>query len=315
MVNHILLMVNIHRAKILKALRARGDYVSGEVLSKELGISRVSVWKHIRSLGQQGYVLDSSPRGYRLTFAPDLLLPYELPGWEQETRHFQEIDSTMDEARRLAKAGAGEGVVVVAESQTHGRGRLSREWSSPRGGIYCTLLLRPQLAPAYAPRINLMASVAVARAIRKLFGLPAELKWPNDVLIRGRKVCGILSEMEAETDAIKYVNVGIGINVNSSVSQSGATSVSDQLGRNSSRKELLTAVLEEISEQQRLLTRVDLLDEWRKLSATLNRNVRIAAFGEEIEGKAVDIDANGALVVRCRDNSLRNILAGDCFHL
>ena len=310
-------MVNKINGEILRALRTSGDYVSGEVLSKELGISRVSVWKHLRSLMQQGYVIESSPIGYRLISSPDLLLPYELPGWEQKIYHFAEVDSTMEVAKELAKKGAGEGTIVVTECQACGRGRLSREWFSPSGGIYFTLSLKPKISPVYAPRVNLMASVAVTKAIRGLFGLAAELKWPNDVLIEGRKVCGILAEMEAEMDAINFVNLGIGINANFPISQyeKVATSLKEELGKDIVRKELLSSVLREITKQQALLTKADLLEEWKSLSATLNRDVRVVSLGEEVTGKAIDIDSNGALILKCSDNSLRNIITGDCFHL
>ena len=308
-------MVNSTEGEILAALRASGGWVSGEALSEELGVSRVSVWKHIRSLIRHGYVIEPSSRGYHLVSAPDLLLPWEIPGWEQKVRHYREVDSTMEVARGLAKRGVEEGTIVVAESQSRGRGRLGREWSSPAGGIYCTVVLRPKVSPAYAPRISLMASVAVARTIRGLFGLPAELKWPNDVLIGGKKICGILAEMEAETDELKFVNLGIGMNVNCSISQQRATSLRDQLGVGVSRKRVLSAILAEIQRQQSMLTKDDLLGEWKKLSATLGREVRVVSLGEEIAGKAVDVDTKGALIVACRDGSLKSVLAGDCLHV
>jgi len=309
--------VNQMKADILKALRESGDYVSGEWLSRELGISRVSIWKHIRSLKQDGYVVEASPRGYRLVSSPDLLLPYEFPGLEQRIHHFKETGSTMVVARELAKKGVEEGTIVIAESQILGRGRLSREWFSPRGGIYFTIILKPKISPAYAPRINLMASVAVAKAIRKLYGLKAELKWPNDVLIEGRKVCGILAEMEAEVDAVNFVNLGVGINVNASVSkyEKTATSLRAELGREVSRRQFFNTLLTEIAAQQSLLTGNGLLEEWRSLSATLNREVRVVAPGEEIIGRAIDIDASGALILRGEDGSLRSAIAGDCIHL
>ena len=328
------------KGEILKALRKSGDYVSGEALSKELGISRVSVWKHIHSLKEDGYIVEASPKGYRLVFSPDLLFPYEFPDWEGKIHHFREIASTMDMARELAKGGAEEGTIVVAESQSQGRGRLRREWLSPNGGIYFTVILRPRISPIYAPRMNLMASVAVATTIRRLFGLRAELKWPNDVLIRGRKVCGILAEMEAEMDVINFVNLGIGINANSSISQFGemATSLKDEVGKEIGRKELFRSVVTEIlhgvyperdssvallpqndtrrrAQKQALLTKADLLEEWKSLSTTLNRDVRIVSSGEVIVGQAIDINTNGALIVKGKDGSLRAVIAGDCFHL
>ncbi len=305
------------KGQILKALRECSDYLSGEKLSEQLGISRVSIWKHIRSLKKDGYVIGASPRGYRLVSSPDLLLPYEFPDLEQRIHYFPEIGSTMDAARELARKGAGEGTIVIAEAQAHGRGRLSREWLSPKGGIYFTLILRPSISPAYAPRINLMASVAVAATIRKLFGLNAELKWPNDVLIEGRKVCGILAEMDAEMDVVNFVNVGIGINANTSVPQfeKTATSLKDTLGRKISRKEFLSVLLGEIERRQALLMEADLLEEWKKLSGTLNKYVRILSLGEVIVGRAIDIDTTGALIIRKRNGSLKKALAGDCIHL
>jgi BirA family biotin operon repressor/biotin-[acetyl-CoA-carboxylase] ligase len=307
------------KGRILKALRERSDHLSGETLSGQLGISRVSIWKHIRSLKKDGYVIEASPRGYRLVSSPDLLLPYEFPDpdLEQKIHYFPEIGSTMDAARELAKKGAGEGTIVIAEAQTRGRGRLSREWLSPDGGIYFTLILRPRISPAYAPRINLMAAVAVAITIRKLFGLKAELKWPNDVLIEGKKVCGILAEIDAETDVVNFVNVGIGINANASIPQfeKTATSLKDVLGREISRKEFLSTLLAEIERRQPLLMESDLLEEWKKLSATLNKDVRIMSLGEEVIGQAIDIDATGSLILKSKDGSLRTVLVGDCIHL
>ena len=317
MVNIWKMKVNEKKRYILKALRECGAYLSGETLSNQLGISRVSIWKHIHSLKEDGYVIDASPRGYRLVSSPDLLLPYEFPGLEQRIHYFPEIGSTMDAARELAKKGAGEGTIVIAEAQTRGKGRLSREWLSPEGGIYFTLVLRPRISPAYASRINLMVSVVVAATIRKLFGLKAELKWPNDVLIEDRKVCGILAEMDAEMDVVNFVNVGIGINANTPIPQfeKTVTSLKDALGREISRKEFLSALLMEMERQKPLLMKADLLEEWKKLSVTLNKDVRIVAPGEVIEGRAIDIDTTGALIIKERNGSLKKAMAGDCIHL
>jgi len=309
--------VNDMKGQILESLRECSEYLSGETLSNQLGVSRVSIWKHIHSLEKDGYVIETVPKGYKLISSPDLLLPYEFPGLEKRIHYFPEIGSTMDVARELAIRGAEEGTIVLAEAQAHGRGRLSREWLSPKGGIYFTLILRPRINPAYAPRINLMASVAVATTIRKLFGLNAELKWPNDVLIAGRKVCGILAEMDAEMDAVNFVNVGIGINVNTSVRQfeKTATSLKDGLGKPIFRKEFFSALLVEIERRQALLMEADLLEEWKKFSATLNKDVRIVAPGEVIVGRAIDIDTTGALIVKARNGSLKKAMAGDCIHL
>jgi len=313
--------VNIHKPmvtemkrRVLEALRERSGYLSGETLANRLGTSRVSIWRHIRSLEKEGYVIETSPNGYRLVSSPDLLLPFEFPGLEQKIHYFSEIGSTMDAARELAKKGAGEGTIVIAEAQTHGRGRLGREWLSPKGGIYFTLILRPKISPVNAPRINLMASVAVAVTIRKLFGLDAGLKWPNDVLIEGKKVCGILAEMDAETDVLNFANLGIGINANTSIPrfEKTATSLKHAVGKDISRKEFLGALLMEIERRQASLMEASLLEEWKELSVTLDRDVRIVAPGEVIVGRAIDVDATGALIIRERNGSLKKAVAGDC---
>lgn len=305
------------KGQILNALRQAGVYVSGQTLSQRLGVSRVSIWKHIGSLKKDGYVIEASPRGYRLVSSPDLLFPYEFPNLEERIHYFAQVGSTMDVARELAKKGARDGTIVMAEAQTCGRGRLSRQWLSAGGGIYFTIILRPRISPAYAPRINLMAAVAVAAAIRRVFGLKAKLKWPNDVLIAGKKVCGILAEVHAEMDVVHFVNVGVGINANNSVArlQKTATSLKKVLGQEISRKELLSALIAEIDRRQTLLMEADLLEEWKELSATLNKEVRVMSLGEEVIGQAVDIDASGALILKTRDTSLRTVLAGDCVHL
>lgn len=305
------------KGQILKALRGKTASISGQRLSEQLGISRVAIWKHIRGLRGDGYVIEASPRGYKLVFSPDSLLPYEFPGLEERIHYFREVGSTMAAGRGLAKKGAPAGTIVIAEVQTRGRGRLSREWSSPEGGIYLTIVLRPRISPIYAPRINLMASVAVAAAVRKLFRLKAELKWPNDVLIQGKKVCGILAEMDAEMDVINFVIVGIGVNANNSVAQFGdtATSLKAMLGREVSRREFLAALLAEIERRNTLLMEPVLLEEWKRFSATLNMNVRIVSPGDEVVGQAKDLDATGALIVQAKDGSLRTVLAGDCIHL
>jgi len=305
------------KGKILSALREGSGYVSGEFLSSELGVSRVSIWKHIRSLRKDGYIIEAAPRGYKLVSSPDLLFPYEFPNMEQRIHYFSEVSSTMDVARELARKGAPEGTIVLAEAQGHGRGRLSREWLSPSGGIYFTLILRPGINPAYAPRINLMGSIAVGATIRRLFLLEAELKWPNDVLVAGKKVCGILADMDAEMDAVKFVNVGVGINANSSIDQFAdtATSLKDELGSEISRKQFFSTLLAEIEQRQPLLMEADLLDEWREMSGTLNSDVRISSPAEVISGQALDIDTTGALIVKEPSGALKRIIAGDCTHL
>ena len=302
------------KGRILQVLREERGHVPGEALSRQLDLSRTRTSQYIRGLRRNGYVIDSSNRGYRLVSSPDLLLPCEFPSHEHRIHHFPEIGSTMDPARDLAREGVDDGTIVIAEAQTQGRGRLNREWVSPRGGIYLTMILRPGIAPPHAPLANLMASVAVATGIRELYGLKAAVKWPNDVLINGKKVCGILAEMESGIDTVKFINIGIGINANTDVPEFAhtATSLSEAMGRNISRQEYLRALLLEIDRRADSLTDMSMLEEWKDLSATLNRDVRIVASDGEIAGLAVDVDRTGALILRQKDGSLRKIVAGDC---
>ncbi|MFO7712456.1 MAG: biotin--[acetyl-CoA-carboxylase] ligase [Dehalococcoidia bacterium] len=302
------------KGRILQILREERGHVPGEALSRKLDVSRTCISRHIGSLRRHGYVIDSSGRGYRLASSPDLLLPSEFPFHEHRIHYFPEIGSTMDPARNLAREGVDDGTIIIAEAQTRGRGRLNREWVSPRGGIYLTMILRPGIAPPHAPLANLMASVAVATGIRELYGLKAAVKWPNDVLINGKKVCGILAEMESGEDTVKFINIGIGINANTDVPEFAhtATSLSEAMGTNISRQEFLRALLLEIDRRADSLTDMSMLQEWKDLSATLNRDVRIATADGEVAGLAVDVDRTGALILRQEDGSLRKIVAGDC---
>jgi BirA family biotin operon repressor/biotin-[acetyl-CoA-carboxylase] ligase len=297
------------RYAVLAALRMHGSDVSGETLSRQLGISRVAVWKQVRELRKQGYDVAASAKGYRLESTPDALLPGEFPGWESLVHHVETVDSTMRLARALARRGAENGTLVIAERQTAGRGRLDRSWVSPAGGIYMTLVTRPAVAPALAPRISLMASVAVAEAIESLYGLPARVKWPNDVLISDRKVCG-------ECDVVRYVNVGVGLNANAVVGeiQTGAVSLAELLGAPVDRKRLVRAVVEGVLARLSLLGDASTLDEWRRRAVTIGREVSIAGGREPVVGTALDIDSTGALLVRQADGSVTLVVAGDCTH-
>lgn len=315
LVNHVQDMVNEMRRQLLQLLRSRGVPMSGTELGRELGISRVAVWKHVRDLLAHGYSIERSTQGYQLVGSPDLLVPWELKQRHGKVHYFDEVGSTMDVARELARKGAEAGTVVVAEQQGKGKGRLGRSWLSPRGGIYFSLVLRPPISPVHAAKMMLMASVAVAQAIRKELGLPAELKWPNDVLISGRKVCGILAEMAAEADAVTFVVLGIGINVNAPVAEERATSLHEELGRDVSRSRLLDCILDEIERLEGVLGSGEVLERWKSLSATIGRRVRIVGPEGEIEGQAVDIERGGELMVRESDGSLRPVVTGDCFHV
>lgn len=302
--------------ELLSVLRHEQDPISGETLGRSLGVSRVAVWKHVEELRSLGYDVAATSRGYCLQSCPDLLLPGEFPGWEDRVHYFAEVDSTMRLARELARKGAPQGTLVTAEIQTGGRGRLDRSWVSPPGGVYMTLVTRPSAAVVMAPRINLVASVAVSTAVEQLLGVPARVKWPNDVLVDGKKLCGILAEMEAELDAVRFVNVGIGLNANSHVSdlQVGAVSLVELVGRPVDRKAIACEIVQGILARLPALDKPQVLDEWRDRAYTLGRAVIISGRDEVVEGVAVDIDDFGALIVRRDDGSVTSVVAGDCVH-
>ena len=308
--------------KILALMRDKDDYISGEDLSKELGISRAAIWKHIEELRQEGYDIIAVPHlGYRIASTPDRLIPPEV-SWKLNTKIFgkkiysyKKTDSTNKIAYKLAEDGAGEGTVVFAEEQTKGRGRFSRTWVSPQGGIYMSLVLRPKLEPVKTARITLAAAVAVAEAVRKVTNLPAQIKWPNDVLINGSKAAGILTEMRAEQDAIDFVIIGIGVNVNTPKDglPKGATSLKEELNVSVSRVELAKRILEMFEARYLELEKGfgKIMEEWRRLSDTLGRRVRIHTHDQALEGQALDVDENGGLILRLDSGFNRHIFSGD----
>ena len=316
------------RASVLKMLREdSGGYLSGEELSRRLAVSRTAIWKHIRSLKHEGYEIEAHPRlGYRLCSAPDFLLPEEIRSklttriLGREIRYLAATGSTNIEARRLAADGCPEGQIVVAEEQTGGRGRLSRGWFSPRGkGIWLSVVLRPAFSPQEAPKCTLMAAVALQTAIRRSTGLVCGIKWPNDILYGGKKVVGILTEMTAEIDAINFVIIGMGINVNIDAGEfppeirDTATSLALIAGHPFSRRELITAVLEELETVYQAALAggfSPILDQWRERSATLGQQVDVVGPDRQFSGLAIDIDNDGALLVQTAAG-VEKVIAGD----
>jgi BirA family transcriptional regulator, biotin operon repressor / biotin---[acetyl-CoA-carboxylase] ligase len=317
------------RAKILELLRAGsgGGYMSGEEVSQRLAVSRTAVWKHIQALKADGYDIEAHSRlGYRLRGIPDLLLPREIDSrlttkvFGRHICYFPQVASTNTEAKRLATDGCPEGLIVVTEEQTGGRGRLSRGWFSPFGkGIWLSLVLRPPFSPQDAPQCTLLAAVAVNRAIARATGVDCGIKWPNDILCNEKKVVGILTEMTAEMDAINYVVIGMGINVNVAAEefppdlQASATSLAIAAGRPLSRLALLTAILEEFEAIYQLAVETGfaaVLDLWRSGSVTLGRMVDVFGVGRKFSGIALDIADDGALLVETA-GGLERVVAGD----
>ena len=303
------------KGRILEMLRGEGDVVSGEALSRRLGVSRVSIWKHLQKLQEMGYGIESSPRGYRLLEAPDRLYPWEFPGWEARIHHYPEVESTMEVARRMARQGCPAFTVVAADRQTAGRGRLQRAWVSEAGGIYLTVVLRPLLPPQLGYRVNFAVSAVLARVLRRRYDVDARVKWPNDILLDGRKVCGLLAEMEAEADLVRFVNVGLGINANNDppATETGAVSLRRVLGRTVSRRNLTADFLAALEARLAGGDLADAVAEWRRYAITLDRRVRVVTTRETIEGRAVDVDDSGALIVEQADGTRREVIYGDCF--
>ena len=304
------------KGKILTELRSRNEIVSGEYLSSALGISRVSVWKHIHNLQGFGYNILTSANGYQLIASPDILYSWEFPDREARIHYFPELSSTMDSAKGLARKNCPDFTVVIAGRQTKGRGRLNRQWLSDDGGLYFTLVLRPNIPLPMSSRVNFLASLTLARVLRDMYQIEAAVKWPNDILVDDRKLSGMLSELEAEADRVFFINIGMGINVNNDPTgvEPGAISLKNMLGREISRVRLLSRFLDEFEDRLKNAEFENIISEWKQYTVTLQRQVRIVTQREVTEGLAVDVDENGALIVRLADGSIKKIIYGDCFH-
>ncbi len=301
------------KEEILNLLKQQHGWISGEVISQQMGITRSAVWKCMKALKEQGYHIESvTNKGYRLVSSPDVLTWGEIhPFLEtrilgQKIYTYDEVDSTNYEARRMAERGAPDGSLFIAEAQNRGRGRLGRSWiAEPGGGIWMSLLLLPQVKPSDVSQITLIAGLAVCLAVRQYTGLPALIKWPNDVLVNGKKICGILTEMTAEIDRVSSLVVGIGINVNidqfPATLKDSATSLSIESGRHFARAPLVAGVLNAFERHyitflEQGITH-DFLTQYKQLCATLGRQVKIIRPGCIREGQASDISLAGELVV------------------
>lgn len=315
------------RNEILDYFRkANGKFVSGQQISEDLHVSRTAIWKHINVLKSRGYIFESSTRkGYRLIYAPNLLTPLEIAS-VLHTDHFghhvvymESTTSTNEEAKRRAREGAEEGTIVVAEEQTTGHGRLARGFYSPFAkGIWFSLILRPHFLPMEAAKSTLLAAVGVCRAIRRMGLTECGIKWPNDILYKGKKMVGILTEMSASMEKIDYIVMGIGINTGVTKKElpeafrETATSFVME-GVDVSRKDLLAAVLTELENEYKKAETEGfgpVLEDWKKLSVTLGQDVRVIFGNDSYVGRAVDIDKDGCLLVDT-GKTVNRVLAGD----
>lgn len=298
-----------------------------------LAVSRTSVWKNIQSLQSDGYGIEGSPRlGYRLLNIPDFLYPAEITGSLKSKiigskpeliYHYHQVESTNTSLKNLADKDAPEGTIVVTEEQIGGKGRLGRSWSSPAGkGIWLSLLLRPPLSPQDTPLFTLLAATAVVKSIKKILpDLPVGIKWPNDLLINNRKVCGILTELKAEAEILHYLVIGIGINVNFREKdflpelRKIATSLYLENGcKNVSRQKLTAVLLHELDNSYADFLSAgprSIIGQWKKENITLGRNVVIKTVQGILEGKAVDLDEDGSLIVEEKSGIRKHFYAGE----
>ena len=315
--------------KILSALRAHPDGVSGAQLAGQLDISRAAIWARMEELRKVGYDIEASPHfGYKLVDSPDALHADDLLARLGKTRVvgrdiqvFEQTTSTNDVIEKLARDGVKEGVVVFAESQTRGRGRLGRKWISPtRKGLWFSVLLRPSVSPQETTQLTVASATALRRAIKTVTGLSAEIKWPNDLLLGGKKVAGILTEMSAEVDRVQHIILGIGVDVNQDANEFPAelrgiaTSLKIEAGEAISRAGLATEMLRELDADY---TRIgagkfpQLADEWEAGCATIGKNVSVQMGARLIRGRAEALDDDGALLVRTEHGHLERVIGGD----
>lgn len=302
-----------------------GEYISGENISRDLGVSRTTIWKYIRKLRKKGYQIDSkSNLGYLLVKSSPNIIPEEVfLGLDTEEigesiKYFAEIDSTNEKAKLLVRDGAKAGTVVIADKQNLGKGRLGREWFSPSGtGLWFSIILRPNFSPERAPFLTIIASLAVAEALNDL-KLNAAIKWPNDILLQKKKVCGILSELSADLGGINYAIVGIGLNVNQDEFpekiKDKATSLKIITGQKKDRVKLLQKILNTFERFYHLLLQEKddkILELWKAKLNILNTSVAIKSSGKVFRGTAIDVSSRGELMVKNKEGEILSFWAGD----
>ncbi len=310
--------------ELLRLLRQTDAYLSGEELSRRLGVTRAAVWKNMELLRAEGYTIESAPRrGYRLTGVPDSVSEAEVRAHLKGDGVFgrtivslPSVDSTNEEAKRQGDAGAPHGTVIVADEQTGGKGRLGRRWVSPPGsGLWFSVLLRPDVLPGEAAGVTLLSAVAVCRGIRSLTGCEAKIKWPNDVVIGTKKVCGILTELSAEMEHIHYLIPGIGVNTgNESFPPEladRATSLYLETGKRVSRAALLAEVLRELEALYDTYGVSSFPEEYRSLCVSVGRRVSLTRGGRKITGTATGIAKDGALIVMTEDGEEIAVSSGE----
>ncbi|ADZ09014.1 biotin/acetyl-CoA-carboxylase ligase [Methanobacterium lacus] len=319
------------KRKILKTLYEKKDeYVPLEQFVNETGKSPEIIENEFLNLEEEGYIINHSKLGYRLIKTPNLLLPYEIKRglktnfMGHDIHYFNEVDSTNEVAKYLAEEGAEDGTVVVAEIQNKGKGRRGKTWISPPGGIWMSVILRPEIPPHRASQLTLVTGVVVAKTIKEELNIDVGIKWPNDILIGKKKVCGILTEVNATLDKVNYLVVGIGIDMNVDVPmlpsdlQKGATSLKNELNTEINGALLVQRFLqnfENIYNDFKDGKFPEILDEWRAMSSTIGTSVEVRTRGKRVQGYAVGINKEGILIIEMEDGSLRKMISGECLHL
>lgn len=314
------------RVEILKILSDAG-FVSGEYIAKHLGVSRTAVWKQIKSLQNMGYEIESiKNKGYRLVSRPDIPIAEEVTlGLDtkvigKDIYYFKSLPSTNLFAKKLVIDGVKEGAIVVSDIQLNGRGRKSRTWFSPEGGLCFSVVLYPHIPPERSMLLTMASSVAIVQGIKETTGLYPVIKWPNDLLINGKKVCGILTELDAEMDCINYTIIGIGINVNNQLSedlQEKATSLIQEVGSRVSRVKLLRSILKCFDENYSRLISGDydfIRDSWFSHANIIGRNIRVHGEKTILKGVVSSVDKSGCLILDTKDGSVR-VVSGDVEYL
>lgn len=317
------------KEKILHLLKENEkNFISGQGISEKLGVSRTAIWKYINVLKEEGYEIESvSKRGYRLVSSPDLL-SFEEVSKNLHTKYigknimyFSTIDSTNNKSKELALDGSPNGTVVISEEQTLGRGRLGRNWVSPKyKGIWMSIILKPDTDPMNVPKVTQVGAAAVIKTLNEL-GIKATIKWPNDIVMNNKKICGILTEMSGELNKVNYVIMGIGINVNIDIEdfpeelKDIATSISHEEGRYLKRKDLVSSLLnnfeilyDEFEKEESINLSVNIC---RENSALIGKEVKIINRGKESIGKAVDLNDEGQLLVQYSDGKIDKIISGE----
>lgn len=315
------------KEKILNALLGREDYVSGQELCKKFGVSRTAIWKVMNQLKEEGYEIEAvSHKGYRIVSYPDKITEEEVASrmeteWAGKKVVFlEQVDSTNTYAKKIAEEGAPSGTLVVTENQYGGRGRRGRTWLNPPGSsVAMTLIVRPELAPNHASMMTLVMGIAVARACEQMTGIETKIKWPNDIVADGKKICGILTEMSADPDAIHYVVIGAGINVNlqeiPEELKTAATSLQILTGKKFHRAELISRCMKEFERCYGIFLKTEdmtwLMDEYNEILINRDKRVCVLEPKGQYTGTALGINKNGELIVRKDDGEIVSVYAGE----